>query len=127
MSGRAVPLWYWAVAAFALLWEGLGCAMYLMAVTSGAEALPGWVAAAFAIAVWTGLAGAVALLLRRRLAVPALLVSVLAAVVQYGYVFTALPVQVLNAAVLGVPIAVLVVGGILLWVARHAAQRGWLR
>ncbi len=127
MERRSVPGWYWAVAAAALLWEGLGCAFYLMAVTSGADALPGWVMAAFAIAVWGGLAGAVALLLRRRLAVTFLLVSLIAAIVQYGYVFTALPVETLGPDVVAVPIAVLVVGGLLLWFARSTARRGWLR
>lgn len=124
---RRVPGWYWAVAVAAVLWEGLGCAQYLIAVTQGADALPDWVMAVFAIAVWVGLAGAIALLLRRRLAVAALLVSLVAALVQYGFVFLVLPVEVLNAGVLAVPIAVLVAGGLLLWFARSAARRGWLR
>lgn len=124
---RNVPGWFWAVAVLAFAWEGLGCAMYLMAVTSGADALPGWVMAVFAIAVWSGLAGAVMLLLRRRLAVSFLLVSLVAAIIQYGYVFTALPVEVLSIGVVAVPIAVIVIGALLLWLARQAARRGWLR
>jgi len=127
VTGERVPGWFWAVAVFALVWEGFGCAQYLMAVTQGVEALPGWVMAAFAIAVWSGLAGAVALLMRRRRAVTFLLVSLAAALIQYGYVFVALPVQVLGIGVVAVPIAVLVVGGLLLWFARDAARRGWLR
>lgn len=124
---NAAPGWLWAVAAFALLWEGFGCAQYLMAVTQGADALPGWVMATFAIAVWGGLAGAVALLLRRRLAVTFLLVSLIAAMIQYLYVFLALPVEVLSPGVVAVPIAVIVIGCLLLWFAREAGRRRWLR
>ena len=122
-----IPGWFWAAAAFALLWEGFGCAQYLLVVSQGANALPGWVMAAFAIAVWSGLAGAVALLLRRRLAVSFLLVSLIAAIIQYSYVFAVLPVEFLRVGVVAVPIAVVVVGGLLLWFARSALRRGWLR
>lgn len=127
MDEVKVPGWFWVVAGLALLWEAAGCAMYLAAVTSGADALPFWVMATFAVAVWSGLAGATALLLRRRLAVSFLLLSLIAAIVQYSYVFLALPVQVIGASVVAVPIAVIVVGGLLAWFARSAAARGWLR
>ena len=48
------------------------------------EATPPWMVAAYAIAVWVGLAGAALLLMRRKLAVPLLLVSLVAVVVQFG-------------------------------------------
>ena len=48
------------------------------------EATPPWIVGAYAVAVWVGLVGAVLLLMRRKLAEPLLLVSLLAVVVQFG-------------------------------------------
>ena len=75
-SGRSAGL--------ALLFEAFGCCMYLAQVSADRAALPldqramwdatpTWMVAAYAIAVWVGLAGAALLLLRRKLAVPVLL------------------------------------------------------
>ena len=79
-----VPGWFWLVAGIAFLWEAMGCYMYVAQVTMSAadlaalpaqqrelwEAMPGWVTGAYAVAVWAGLAGAIGLLLRHRLARP---------------------------------------------------------
>ena len=51
------------------------------------DATPTWMVAAYAIAVWVGLAGALLLLLRRKLAVPLLLVSLIAVIVQFSGLF----------------------------------------
>jgi hypothetical protein len=90
-----VPRWYWAVAVACLLFEMAGCAMYLAYVTTDpatlpldqrrlAEAMPIWAVAAFAMGVWIGLAGAVGLLLRKRFARGALLVSLAFVIIQFG-------------------------------------------
>lgn len=99
MSGfnetKSVPAWYWLAAGFALLWETLGCYMYVTHVTTNVAALPldqraifqatpGWSTAAFAVAVWVGLIGAILLLLRRRHSVTALGISLIAVVVQFS-------------------------------------------
>ena len=78
------PWHLWAVGGVALAAHGLGCLDYVMTQVQGDawlahmepspallawfHAMPAWVVAAWALAVWGGLAGAVLLFLRRRLA-----------------------------------------------------------
>jgi len=94
---RTVPTpWHlWVIGAIAVLWNAMGAFDYVMTETRNAAymsaftpeqlaffyRLPGWVIAAWAIAVWGGILGALLLLLRRRLAVWVFLVSVVAMVV----------------------------------------------
>src|SRR3954466_4568422 len=94
-----VPGWYWLGAGVALLWEAGGCYAYLTQVTMKAAdmgalpaaqrdlwlAMPAWLWAAYAIAVWIGLAGALGLLMRQSWARTAFIVSLAAALVQFGW------------------------------------------
>lgn len=95
MSGasRATPWHLWVVGVVALLWNALGCLDYTMTQIQGDawlanmdptelqmawfHGMPAWYDAAWAIAVWGGLLGALLLLLRRRWAMPAFLASLL--------------------------------------------------
>src|SRR5690349_19688396 len=91
-SPRPVAGWYMPAAVASLLFMGLGCVAYIMHVLTdpGAlpleqraafEALPAWVVGAQAIAVWIGLIGAALLIMRKKLAEPALMVSLVAVLV----------------------------------------------
>ena len=128
---RAVPGWFLAVAVLAVLWEAFGCYMYLsLSLTEpGARApeyagVASWEWGVFAVAVWSGLIGAVGLLLRKPWATPALLLSLIAAAVQYGY---AAVQRGIAGDKLAIPISVLVVGFILVIIASRARRAGWLR
>ena len=135
----AIPAWYWAAAGLALLFEALGCFIYLSQVTADHAALPldqramwdatpTWMVAAYAIAVWVGLAGAVLLLLRRKLAVPVLLVSLIAVVVQFSGLFLVPQLrQTVPDTALAMPIAIIVICYGIFQLARLANKRGWLR
>jgi hypothetical protein len=138
-----VPGWYWAVAIVALLWGCMGCGAYLMQVTMDPADIaklpkaqqdiwgmtPGWVLGAYAIAVWFGLFGAIALLLRRRFARSLFVVSVIAVFVQFGWTFTQTPILQLMSfgEAAGFPIFITVFQIALLWFSDHAIKRGWLR
>jgi len=139
---KTVPGWYWAVAVLALLWEGMGCYAYLSQVSMKATdmgalpaaqrdlwlAMPVWVWSAYAIAVWVGLSGALALLMRQRWARWAFIVSLVAAIVQFGWTFLAtdaLSALGPHAAIL--PAAIILVGAFLVWFAGAADRWGWLR
>jgi ribose/xylose/arabinose/galactoside ABC-type transport system permease subunit len=89
---------------------------------------PAWVVAAWAIAVWGGLLGAILLLLRRRLAVPVFLVSFIAMVITtiYNYLLSDGMRVMGDAATLAFTGAIFFIA-LLLWLyARAMAQRGVL-
>lgn len=91
------------IAIMFLLWNLMGLAsfvmQYMMDVNelaktdpAGAKAfaaMPGWLWLVYAVAVLAGTGGAIALLMRKKAAVPLFLLSLVAVVVQFGYVFLA--------------------------------------
>jgi hypothetical protein len=136
---RPVAGWFKFAALVSVLFMMLGCAGYLVSVTVDPNSLPLdqrnlmlarplWMVAAYAVAVWVGLAGAILLLMRRKLAVPLLLVSLV------GAVLTFLPYAVVPAVSnlvttndIAVAVAVVLITGTIWSFARHSRQRGWLR
>ncbi len=92
----ASPKWFTPVAVLALLWNLLGASAYLMDVTISPEAVakmseaeramyasrPAWFVAAYACAVWFGVAGSLGLLWRKRWAKPMFLLSLLGLIAQ---------------------------------------------
>lgn len=138
-SPRPLARWFKPAAIASVLWMAAGCANYLYQVTldpaalpldqrAMIEAAPTWMYAAFAIAVWVGLAGAVMLLLRRKLAESLLLVSFLAVLVQFsGYFLDPEMRQVMGSDMLLVPIIIVALGWTIFMFARHSRMRGWLR
>jgi hypothetical protein len=136
------PIWFWIAAVAALFWAIAGCASYLVQVSlteadlaqlPDAQAdmyrmLPAWLDAVFAVAVWSGLAGAIALLLRRRIARTFYIVSLAAVILQFGYVFGATPIlTTIGPSSAAFPAFVIVAGVVLVWFAGLARGRGWLR
>lgn len=138
-QGIAAPGWFRLAAIGAVLWEVAGCALYLMRVTTDAaslpadqqaifQATPGWVLAAFAVAVWIGLAGAILLLLRRRFAEPLLLLSLAALIVQNSALVLDPGLRNLVASDdLLLPFVVIVISYGFWHLARVANKQGWLR
>src|SRR5688572_15114881 len=136
---RPLARWFWAGAVASLLFMAFGCLSYLFHVTLDPatlpldqravfDALPMWMTVAFAIAVWVGLVGAVMLLLRRKLAEPLLLVSLVAATIQFSAYFLHPPLRdATPPAALATPIAIILLVWTIYWFARHSRQRGWLR
>jgi hypothetical protein len=91
-----VPRWFKPVAIVALLWNLLGCAAFLsdmmlkpedIASLSAAQqaayaSRPAWAIGATAIAVWGGALGCLGLILRKRWALPLLLLSLIGVIAQ---------------------------------------------
>ena len=140
LTGKAaIPAWYWVAAGLALLFEAFGCFMYVAQVSADRatlpldqramwDATPTWMIAAYAIAVWVGLVGAGLLLMRRKLAVPVLLVSLIAVVVQFSGLFLVSQLrQTVPDTALAAPIAIMVICYAIFHLARLADKRGWLR
>ena len=135
----AVPAWFRPAAIAVIAWEVLGCAMYLMQVRVDPAALPAdqravwdstpaWMTGAYAVAVWVGLAGAVLLLLRRKLAEPLLLVSLIAVAVQFSGLLVVPALRgLMSSDMLLLPFVIVLVCFVIWSFARRARRRQWLR
>ena len=96
-----VPIWFWILSLLAITWNAIGVVAYLgesymtaeqfakldPAIQDAYNNRPSFIVAAFAIAVFSGLAGSIFLLLRKKLAVPLLVLSFIAVCTQHVYSF----------------------------------------
>ena len=134
--------WFVIVAVLLVLWALMGCASFYMHMAYGADmdpnatdwdrayfaALPMWLNGVFAVAVGTGLLGTIALLMRSKFARPLFIVSLIAVIVQFGYIFLGTDMIAHNGAMATVPFPALiaVVGVFQIWLATHAERHGWI-
>lgn len=135
------PRSFWIISVLALVWNLIGILTYLMSVTMSEEALaalpeaeralysdiPAWVTAAYAIAVFGGTLGCVALLLRKAWAVPVLVGSLIAILVQMFHALALSELIVVRGAGAAVlPLLIVAIAVYLVWFARSARARGWI-
>jgi hypothetical protein len=91
------------------------------------DATPQWMTIAWAVAITTGLIGAVGLLMRRRFAEPSLLISVIAVAVQFSGIFLVKQLRELTPEDhLLVPVVILVLAYAIWQTAKLARRKGWL-
>ncbi|PCD02597.1 hypothetical protein COC42_14445 [Sphingomonas spermidinifaciens] len=90
---------------------------------------PGWFIWVYGAAVWAGFFGALALMLRRRVARPLYIVSLIAVVVQFGWVFAVTDLIAAKGAATVLPFPLVILGVTLLgvWLSTRGIRRGWLR
>ena len=136
------PRWFIVVTVCLLLWAITGVASFAAHVLVGEKmaaeqgpwdlafyrALPIWFAWDYGIATLGALAGAVALLLRSRWAVPLYIVSLVCVLIQFGYVFLWTDLLAYKGAARTVPFPAFIalMGCAQMVVARQAARRGWI-
>jgi hypothetical protein len=135
----APPAWFRIAALIAILWNAMGVYQYLGSVglfgdplasltdaqRAAAQSIPPAIVAAFAIGTFAGLIGSLGLLLCKRWARPALLVSLLALAVLEGYiVFLSGALEAFGG--IALPVTIVAVAALLAWLANHARRRGWL-
>lgn len=134
---------FWVVGTVALLWNLLGVMVYVMQVSATPEqlaaaytpeqvelmlAIPAWATSMTAIATNFGVLGSILLLLRRTWSISVYAISLVALVIQDIYSFTMTEtLAVFGSTPLIVQSVVLVIAVCLLWYARRAGARGWLR
>ena len=102
MAERApTPIHLWIIGGVTLLWNAFGALDYLMTQTENASwmakftqeqldyfyGFPMWVEVFWALAVWGGVLGSILLLLRKCLALPVLVVSLVSMVITAVYNF----------------------------------------
>jgi len=137
------PWHLWVIGILTLLWNAVGAMDYVMTQTRNEKYMsgftseqldyfygfPAWVVAAWALAVWGGVLGSLLLLLRKRLAVPALLVSFLAMVVTtiHNFVLTnGMEIMGGGAGMLAFNAAIFLVALGLVVYSRALRAKGWL-
>lgn len=132
----SVPGHFWAVVAVGFLWNSFGALDYTMTKLGVADwtanvdprilatiaAAPVWATIGWALGVWGSFAGAVLLLMRSRHAVTAFTVSLLAALVSFGWQFS---VEIVPTPVL--PAVIILAVAFFRWYAARMRERGVLR
>ncbi|WP_222983616.1 hypothetical protein [Flagellimonas meishanensis] len=140
-STNKPPVWFWVVGVLALVWNIMGVMAYLGQAYMSIEDLekmtqaqrelfegqPAWVTAAFAIAVFGGTLGCIALLLRKKWAKTVFIISLLGIVGQFIYnLFLSNAIEVYGNQAIFMPIVVVVVGVLLVLLSKKGIQKGWL-
>ncbi|WP_326523925.1 hypothetical protein [Sphingomonas sp.] len=139
---QAPRTWFWVVAIVLLLWGAMGCYACFQQFRLGAEAmgpasdydralyasLPAWYNWIYAVAVGAGFLGSVALLLRSGAARTLYLISLIAVLIQFGWLFATSDIVAAKGAgvVLPFPIFIACVAVFQIWFAGMASRRGWI-
>jgi len=134
-------IWFWIISVVALIWNGMGVNQYIQQAykTEGFMAMydeeqlalieqtPSWAIAAFAIAVFGGLLGSLALLLKKKLANTLFLLSLFAIIVQMTYNFFIIDaMEVFGPGAIYMPIMVILFAVFLIWFSKKGITKGWL-
>ncbi|MEZ0242168.1 MAG: hypothetical protein ACAH11_02255 [Sphingomonas sp.] len=131
------PVWFWVVAGFFVLWQLTGCFAYYQYGIVGpedpyqkalGESMPAWYWWVFGIAIVTGTLSALALVARKAWAKPLALVSLIAVILQYGYVLGTSDLIAHEGLVgaAGFPAFIALLGAAMLWFANLSRSRGWI-
>ena len=138
----SVPVWYWVIAAVALLWNLLGCLFFAVemfaqeaAIQSWTEpqkewarSIPGWIYVVYGLAVTTGVAGSLGLFMRKAWTIPLFALCLAAVVVQMAYtMLIAGGLQVMGPSAAIMPSLVIAIAAALLGFSWFGQSRGWLR
>lgn len=138
-DGPATPAWFTSLSMLAVLWEALGCVMYISQVTTEVstlpldqralwEATPAWSVGAYAVAVWVGLIGALLLVLRRAAAVQLLFVSLLGVAIQFSALILVPELAgAISSDVLLLPVVIFIVCYGIFHLSLLGKKKGWLR
>jgi len=136
-----LPKWFWIVCGLALVWNLLGLGAFIAQITMTAEAMrqlpqaeqdmyaatPQWVNIAFACAVVGGSLGSLALLLKKAMALPIFIVSLIGVLVQMSYVFlVSKAVEIYGPGSAVMPSMVLLIAIALVWFSNSAKTKSWI-
>ena len=135
-----VPVWFRLASVIALLWTLFGIVTYLSHVglismapaTEAQQAfesrIPWWITAAYAVAVFVGAAGALGLVLRQAWALPLVLLSAVAVLIQelWTLLFSD-AAAVYGAFGVVMPLIIITASLLIVWLARMGTAKNWLR
>ena len=138
-----IPIWFWVVSIFFLLWNLMGVLSFFAHTFISDEALaelpaneralygeyPLWTSIVFAIAVLTGFIGNVGLVLKRKWSKTTFIISLLAIIPQMIHnVFFTKSIEVYGTAqTVTMPALVVVFGIFLVWFSILGIKKDWLK
>jgi len=131
---------FWIISVTALLWNIMGVAAYLgqaymtdevLAALPDAEQtyytnIPAWVTAAFAISVFSGTLGCIALLLRKKLAIALFIISLVTVLIQFVYNFIIQKDMEIATANFIMPLIVIIIASFLVWYSKKSVENNWV-
>lgn len=142
MQKNRIPGWYWAVAIFASIWNMMGVMAFISTISMTPEDLsslpldqaelyrttPIWANIAFGFAVFGGVFGGIALLLRNVWAKSIFIASLCGVIVQMIHAFfISNSFEVFGPGGLIMPILVVVFAIGLIWFADFATKKEWIK
>ncbi len=141
-SGKASrPTWFWVVSVIALLWYLMDMSAFFMRVSMTDDAInampenqqgmfrmPVWVNVVFAGEVFGGTLGCLGLLLRKKWALPLLVVSILGVLSQTFHIwFLSDAIKVMGAMAVVMPLVAILIGAGMILLAKSALSKHWLQ
>lgn len=134
---------YWIIAVIALIWYIMGVMSYLRQVYMTDDMMasmtpeqqellantPAWSTGLFAIAVFAGLLGSFLLLMRKKLATPVFLISLIAVLINMGYSFFATNQSEVFGTIDGIvmPIIVIIIAVFLYMYSKKSGKNSWMK
>ncbi|MEE9439584.1 MAG: hypothetical protein V3V14_11330 [Saprospiraceae bacterium] len=141
-SNTKIPVTFWIISGIALFWNSMGVFAFISDMTmgetdfaqmsEGMKALyannPLWMKAIYGIATIGGLIASIGLLLRKKWAAPAFLISLIAAAIQMARsVFATNAVEVMGNSAIALPTMIIIIGAFLWYYAKKGIIKGWLK
>lgn len=134
-SGGKLPASFWVIAVLGLVWNSFGAYLYILARVDPETALAGaspemrdyvanqpiWANLGYGLGIWGSFLGSVAMALRKKLAVPLFLASLVGALVSH------LGQAIAGVLPLGLTIAIIGIIAFLWWYCRRCVEQGLLR
>ena len=136
-----IPVWFWIVSVVLLIWNAMGVMAYILQMTISAEALqalpevkrnlyetfPIWANIAFFLAVFGGTLGSLGLVLRKKWAYYAFLVSLVGIIIQMSYnIFVAKAMDIYGPAENIMAFMILIIGVVAIWFVKWCTKKVWL-
>ncbi len=137
----AFPVTFWIIAIVAVLWNLIGIGSFISDMMISPEKLatltaaqqdlyennPMWLKAVYGIATIGGLSASILLLLRKSIATPIFLVSLIAIIIQFGYtLFGMNAIETIGTSAAVFPIILIAIGGFLWYYSKSSTAKGWL-
>jgi K+ transporter len=140
-ANNKIPVTFWIIAGIAVLWNLMGVFAFatdLMMSAEGLaameenqramyEAMPSWTKIPYGIATIGGLIGSIGLIMRKKWSIPALLISLICVLIQFGYTFFGTnALEIMGNGSMTMPIGIILIALFLWYYAKKSDARGLL-